>query len=220
MPSNRLAAETTNDLENELDRFRNEWQRELLISNESLSKATNTMPNELKATSSKSTPGVERGQLRPVRQQASKVSIDEPEPDLDYEQPSTTEENAKYLFNKAVLLEQQGRHYDAIKFYRLSMQLDADIEIKVAGLKKPSNLKNTAKQMANMNLSHKEDDEETREANRSESDNDERSQRARPTEGIADEFKSLYERFQSLLVTESGSFCQKNAQQRVRQTKN
>lgn len=50
--------------------------------------------------------------------------------EFTYEQPENREEKAKYLFNKGVLLEQQNRHYEAIKFYRIALQLDADIEYK------------------------------------------------------------------------------------------
>lgn len=40
------------------------------------------------------------------------------------------ERKAEYLFNKGVLLEQQGRLYEAVKFYRMAMQIDKDIEFK------------------------------------------------------------------------------------------
>jgi hypothetical protein len=38
--------------------------------------------------------------------------VDDEDADLDYDQPKTNEDKAKYLFNKAVMLEQQGRHFD------------------------------------------------------------------------------------------------------------
>lgn len=108
VPTNRLAAQTTRDLQSELDRFRNEWQQELL-SNERPATEQN------KTQESNKSKGVERGQLRPPRHPLSNSNQSgDDNSDLDYQQPETLEEKAKYLFDKAVQLEQQGRHYDGM----------------------------------------------------------------------------------------------------------
>jgi tetratricopeptide (TPR) repeat protein len=208
IPSNPLAAQTSFDLSNELDRFRHDWQRELNQTEKSENDNGESNPIGIRTSGKK--PIVERGQLRSRGVPSTGAGPlghlkeeGEPEPDLEYEQPRTIEDKAKYLFNKAVLLEQQGRHYDAIKFYRLSMQLDADIEFKVAVMKKPTNVDKAAKKLANMALSDEE----------SVDDDDDKT----PTHTSAkpdEESLTLCEVFQEALASQN-RFCDKNMTQKV-----
>ncbi len=202
MPSDRLAAETTNDLENELDKFRNDWQKELNVTEKLDSAGRSEVHYDKKS-------GVERGQLRP-RPMVLKQSVEDNQvaSDLDYEQPETTEDKAKYLFNKAVLLEQQGRHYDAIKFYRLSMQLDADIEFKVAGLKKSTNVDKAIKKLSSLNLSDEEE---------SDLENTENKETEDTSKKQDDQSATLFETFQQTLIVENRLFCEKKNQQKVKE---
>ena len=127
IPSNKLASETSKDLQKELEKFRTEWRKELFFqdTNSSSSSSGKSIQNKSNVDSQQKTKkksSVEQGQLKSRKPNANKQEIaafsnsldqdDSNDSDLDYEQPKTNEDKAKYLFNKAVLLEQQGRHYD------------------------------------------------------------------------------------------------------------
>ncbi|XP_032236791.2 F-box only protein 9 isoform X2 [Nematostella vectensis] len=92
----------SNKIKDELASFRQSWQQEI-------QQHTRTSPcdtNSHGATSGSPRPGINRGSL-------------------------TIEEKASKLFQKGVYLERNGKHYDAIRFYRQAMQLVPDIEFKV-----------------------------------------------------------------------------------------
>jgi len=125
------------------------------------------------------------------------------EPDLEYNQPKTNEDKAKYLFNKGVLLEQQGRHYEAIKFYRMAMQLDADIEFKVG-----TSNKQKKKEANNQN-----------EVNEIITSIDNIELNADLGGEIVEKDESqltIFEKFQAAVMLD-GRFCEKNTQQKVKQ---
>lgn len=142
LPSDSIASQTVADLENELKKFRLEWKKELEEEkkpdkSEFLSSFNQHSENEL----NKKSKNIAVYHQLPNRNriQPSKSSgTDNLDPiDLDYQQPKTNEEKAQYLFNKGVILEQQSRHFEAIKFYRMALQLDADIEFKMSSTKPP-----------------------------------------------------------------------------------
>ena len=113
-----------------------------------------------------------------------------------YDQPESLEDKAKYLFNKAVLLEQQGRHYDAIKFYRMAMQIDENVEFKIGTSTK---LANTDSQPSENVLTDNTG-----------------SSSSESTQVAANEtVKSLYELFKEI-ITENKKFCEKNVPQKVK----
>lgn len=137
--------------------------------------------------------------------------------DLNYEQPKTNEEKARYLFDKAVQLEQQGRHYEAIKFYRMSMQLDADIEFKLATNKKTKTNKTIHNNKTNASDYLESEDSEN-------DDGNEKLDKLLETKGSRknsiqstdenDDLKTLYEKFHSLTIDEN-RLCDKNFPQKV-----
>ena len=155
------------DLEDELSQFRLEWRQELLHQQSSV--------------------------------KDNKVSKPSNE---NFE--TKNERKAEYLFNKGVLLEQQGRLYEgifknlnkflkflkkslpaAVKFYRMAMQIDKDIEFK-------SN-KNQIEQQALL--------EEKKNFKKELND---------------DEEEDLYDRFQNMILNEENNqLCQKKFQQKV-----
>lgn len=126
IPTNKLALETSKDLEQELTKFRNEWK------NEVLSKGKESKTGETESSRPKNIaiyhefPKRNKPELVDESVEALKSETD----DCDYEQPIKNEDRAEYLFNKGVLLEQQNRHYEAIKFYRMALQIDPEIEYK------------------------------------------------------------------------------------------
>jgi hypothetical protein len=199
VPSNKLAAQTSAELENELAKFRNEWKMELLEQDrppEQRPAGEREFKAWRKGNLAESGTLTTRARNTAQQQQTSTVA---PEPvDLDYQQPKTNEEKAKYLFDKGVQLEQQGRHYEAIKFYRMSMQLDADIEFKIAS-NKPA--------VAETSPDENQDvDEVTTTA--------EKEFKIEPLTSEEDEFKNLYERFFHISLAES-KLCEKNYPQKV-----
>ena len=127
------------DLENELKKFRLDWKKELEDEKkpEKSEFLRSFNPGETETIKTSKNIGVYHQLPHRNRIQLSKPSdgdsIDSI--DLDYQQPRTNEEKAEYLFNKGVILEQQSRHFEAIKFYRMAIQLDADIEFKMVSTK-------------------------------------------------------------------------------------
>jgi F-box protein 9 len=100
----KLNNQSIDDLENELSQFRFQWKQELLVQQRQ-EEEEGTLPT-------------------------TKQSVDDA--DVFNNLQIQNEKKAAYLFSKGVLLEQQGRLYEAIKFYRMAMQLDADVESKLA----------------------------------------------------------------------------------------
>ena len=88
------------------------------------------------------------------------------------------------------------------------MQLDADIEFKVAGLKKTTtaNVEKTMKKLSNLNIEDSENDEQD-----IESKNDQTNEK--PIEDV-EIYKTLYEKFQAMLALEE-KFCEKLVPQKV-----
>ena len=198
IPSDRLAAQSSAQLEDELARFRNEWKMELL-KDQKPSKTTETnKPSRTESQQQRKSNRMEHHELprRPKTTTSDNESKVTPSfSDLDYEQPRTNEDKAKYLFDKAVQLEQQGRHYDAIKFYRMAMQLDADIEFKIASVKRP-----TVKKPLDV-----EEELEVESVDDENTDSNEQQ---------VDELKTLYDKFSTMSVEES-RICEKNFPQKV-----
>ena len=161
--------QTVDDLEDELSQFRLEWKQELLQQQQDLreNKVSNKSEN-----SNLNEENLENFNLK-------------------------NEKKAEYLFNKGVLLEQQGRLYEAIKFYRMAMQLDKDIEFKVASIRKQTEqqtLLDDTKTSRNSLLSGKENI------------------------NSVEENESLYERFQNMILSNEENnyqFCEKQFPQKV-----
>jgi hypothetical protein len=135
---------------------------------------------------------------------------------LNYEQPKTNEEKAKYLFDKAVQLEQQGRHYEAIKFYRMSMQLDADIEFKLATNKQTKTTKtihNKTNASDYLELEDSENDDGNEKLDKHLETKGSRKNSIQSTDEN-DDLKTLYEKFHSITIDEN-RLCEKNFPQKV-----
>ena len=231
--SNPLALETTTDLEDELAKFRNQWKREL-------TSETKRPPSPSTAASSSSSVSVTGKNVaqyhefpRKRQPKISEASASSPDPaneaakarnerDLDYDEPTGIEEKAKYLFNKAVLLEQQSRHYEAIKFYRLAMQLDADIEFKVASQRSSKNTTKASSSQTNSSVQAKqqtalnsEDEQDTSQGGDDlEGNNQEKEGGEGEEEETDNSIMSLYEQFQTFSLSEA-KFCQMNYTQKV-----
>ena len=100
-----MAAETSEDLENELAKFRNDWRKEL-------TKETSSSKDE-NIYRSKNVSVYHQFPARPKAALNNEpVAEANPSNDLEYEQPQNNEQKAQYLFNKGVQLEQQSRHYE------------------------------------------------------------------------------------------------------------
>jgi len=133
-------------LEQELARFRNEWRNE--VSNKTDSDYASRQGKNIAVYHD-----FPRRQRPAAEQTSAPTEIDEDD-EFTYEQPENNEDKARYLFNKGILLEQQNRHYEgsfrfniffkanhfetkklnykkAIKFYRIALQLDSNIEYKI-----------------------------------------------------------------------------------------
>ncbi|XP_054035927.1 F-box only protein 9 isoform X1 [Dryobates pubescens] len=82
-------------------------------------------------------PGVSSSGLEPLPCRASSRGPGVKSTDSRGKQEIATEEKAKELFLKAVEEEQNGALYEAIKFYRLAMQLVPDIEFKITYTRSP-----------------------------------------------------------------------------------
>lgn len=98
------------DIENELDRFRQQWKQEISSSKPRGSKGRATT-----------------GDAREPHLQGEE----------DEEEMPSIEDQAKYLFMQGVNSEQNGRLYEAIKYYRRAVQLVPDIEFRIEELRKP-----------------------------------------------------------------------------------
>lgn len=211
VPSDRLAAQSSAQLEDELAKFRYEWKMELLLDQ----KDASSQPADSNAKSFKqSQRKSNRMEHHPFPSRASKPgsnlvdeSVNTNEQELNYEQPKTNEEKAKYLFDKAVQLEQQGRHFDAIKFYRMAMQLDADIEFKLAS-SKPVTRSRTKKSDEFVKHESEDDNDEEKE------DDDVKSDEIAQDQPKSDELKTLYEKFTAITLEEN-KICEKNFPQKV-----
>lgn len=146
LPSDLIASQTVSELESELKKFRLEWKKELEVEKKleksEFQKSFDPKPsgtNELSKRPKNVAVYQQFPQRNRLQQNKPSDSDNSESNDLDYQQPKTTEEKAQYLFNKGVILEQQSRHFEAIKFYRMAMQLDADIEFKMISTKQPKN---------------------------------------------------------------------------------
>ena len=196
--------ETANDLENELATFRNEWKRELIEHDRNKQSDS----GETITTTSIINRNLKSSNQFTLRPRPSNVTIDDKnlndQQEVEYDQPRSNEEKAQYLFNKAVMLEEQSRHYEAIKFYRLAMQLDADIEFKVAQQRKinDANKQNQSKKNTGQQDSEGETEEE---------DESDVNQTNNSSEDVV---KSLYEQFHSMTISEN-RICEKNFPQKV-----
>lgn len=141
LPSDAIASQTVADLENELKKFRLEWKKELEEEKKTDKSEFLSSFNPVESETIKTSKNVGVYHQLPHRNriQSNKLSDGDnlDSIDLDYRQPRTNEEKAQYLFNKGVILEQQSRHFEAIKFYRMAIQLDADIEFKMVSTKPP-----------------------------------------------------------------------------------
>uniref|UniRef100_A0A8C9G084 F-box only protein 9 n=1 Tax=Pavo cristatus TaxID=9049 RepID=A0A8C9G084_PAVCR len=82
-------------------------------------------------------PGVSSSGLEPLPCRTSSRGPGVKSIDTRGKQEIAKEEKAKELFLKAVEEEQNGALYEAIKFYRLAMQLVPDIEFKIAYTRSP-----------------------------------------------------------------------------------
>lgn len=219
IPSDRLAAQSSAQLEDELAKFRYEWKMELLneqkdpttsnsASNKQPQRKSNRMEHHaLPSRASKSQ------NIAQVLDDDTTTATNSLEPELNYEQPKTNEQKAKYLFDKAVQLEQQGRHYEAIKFYRMAMQMDADIEFKLASNKPVGAARTRIKNKKGEFMTHEtSDDDDEKERNEEEL---EKSAGVQEEEvNIDNELKTLYERFTAMTMAES-KLCERNFPQKV-----
>ena len=124
VPTNKVAAETADQLEKELDKFRQDWKKELFVEKrlaggeeETESSVKNTFEVE------KSKKGKNVAEYHSFPQRTSKPILktgdlksgQENNDEFDYEEPNNNEQKAQYLFDKGVQLEQQGRHYEGSK---------------------------------------------------------------------------------------------------------
>jgi hypothetical protein len=223
--SNPLALETNADLETELAHFRNQWKSELTnekpLSTAAFSTSTTNQDEVIKFSNltetgrhvAKHQEFARKRQPKPAEPRNSEST--EATRDLDYDEPNGVEEKAQYLFNKAVLLEQQSRHYEAIKFYRLAMQLDADIEFKVA-FKRSS--KNTSSKDGNSNKKNNipldDDDNDDENADEKDTKSENKGNNEGKNEETDSDLTSLYEQFQAFSLFEA-KFCQMNYPQKV-----
>lgn len=128
VPSNKIASQTIDELESELNKFRIEWRKELLDQDKKETNAnSNTKPKYEVTYSNRLSTSVNSESIKPknvaVYHQFPQRPKIEPKPilvsqdlsaesDLQYDEPKTNEDKARYLFGKGVILEQQGRHYE------------------------------------------------------------------------------------------------------------
>ncbi|XP_023305405.2 F-box only protein 9 [Lucilia cuprina] len=122
-----------NDFRSALDDFRNNWQREL-------QQKQQPKPNTNEETAEQQPP----------------LTADELQETADVIAPLVNDEQAeqqalaKNLFHKAVELEQSGKVYDAIPFYRKAVQIEPNIEFKYYEHQKlKSNVQNPIKVVLN-----------------------------------------------------------------------
>ena len=108
VPSNELVLETANDLESELAKFRNEWKSELSKQEARQQQQIQTGKSDSKLEF-ETVINVSLLPILDVNSEAKTISLD-----LEKEESNDNEEKAQYLFNKGVLLEQQGRHFEGI----------------------------------------------------------------------------------------------------------
>ena len=194
--TNELALQTADELADELNKFRTEWKREL---NET-TKRTDA-PSKGKVAKMQVETGVLRA--RKPASVAQPVSSSDEQP--VNESNGGEDEKAMYLFGKGVLLEQQGRHYEAIQFYRMSMQLDPDIEFKMNASAVASNAR--AKQQAsstnqNARLIVEDVDDDKNAAGK---------EREEEEEDVVD---SLLKQFQQIAIADN-KYCEKNVAQKA-----
>lgn len=212
VPTNELAAQNSAQLEEELAKFRNEWKMEILLDQkETTTKTSETSKKQITSSSRQSQRKSNRMEHFPfpIRSAAaSNVTSAEDTTDLKYEQPRTNEEKAKYLFDKAVQLEQQGRHYEAIKFYRMAIQLDADIEFKLA----------SSKQGKQQNKNHSQSESESDDENEKTCHRKDQQSEMTTVEEKSDDLKTLFDKFSAMTVEEN-RLCEKNFPQKVIQLK-
>lgn len=188
LPSNKLASETTADLENELARFRSDWKKDLQVTQNKLEKNQNNegeISNSLPKNAAVYHEFPKRNTPKNEVDSEGSENVILNDNVCEYEQPENNEDKAKYLFNKGVLLEQQNRHYEAIKFYRMALQIDADIEYKACNVDVPKrkDQKSTEIDTKNVENGTKKDD--------------------------PDKEKTLYEQFRDLILLEN-SLCMRN----------
>ena len=118
-----------------MSKFRLEWKKELKIEkqpdeNEFL-KSFNSNENAKNVEISQRSKNIGVHQSFPQRNRPelkAQIETSSESSDLNYEQPKTNEEKAKYLFNKGVILEQQSRHYEGFNFFLLIFFFDLNIK--------------------------------------------------------------------------------------------
>jgi hypothetical protein len=189
--------------------FRNEWKRELIEHDRN--KQVEDNQTTTTSISNRANSNLKSSNQFTLRVRTNNLTIDDTnlneQSEVEYDQPRSNEEKAQYLFNKAVLLEEQSRHYEAIKFYRLAMQLDADIEFKVAQQRKLNDANKQNLSNKNKSTGGKDSEGETEEDDESETINQ------TDNSGV-DIVKSLYEQFHSMTISENRT-CEKNYVQKV-----
>jgi hypothetical protein len=188
VPSNKLVLETANDLESELAKFRSEWKEELNKQDANANTSEQITDKQINDQVNSSNIKVNQSGLNNT---TKPVESDQNNDDLVYDEPKNTEQKAQYLFNKGVLLEQQGRFFEAIKFYRMAIQLDADIEFKIASQRpsKTNNKQDSIELIDETNTQSVVQEEEEEEA---ETDS---------------QLMSLYEQFQMMTLSEN-RYCE------------
>ncbi len=112
VPSNELILETANDLESELAKFRNEWKSELSKQEAKQQQQQQIQTDKDESNHAYVSKTAVTASLRPVLDVNS--DLQNVKLDLEKEDTNSNEEKAQYLFNKGVLLEQQGRHFEGI----------------------------------------------------------------------------------------------------------
>lgn len=124
VPTDEIASQTVDELESELLKFRIEWKRELLIQDKNAEFEQSTAQSTQGSNTNQSSKTKSKNiavyhefpqRARPDLKNTTKndLGIEKSDTaDLDYEQPKTNEEKARYLFDKGEILEQQGRHYE------------------------------------------------------------------------------------------------------------
>lgn len=212
MSTNELALQTAQELADELNKFRTEWKREL---NET-TRASTTKETTIERQQRAGRKQVETGVLRP-RATGASIKLETTTTESTNEEPAAAKESeedkAMYLFGKGVLLEQQGRHYEAIQFYRMSMQLDPDIEFKMdAGTVSNSSKEKSNKQQQATAKAAKPTTNQvlivedlTDERENATSANDDQS---------GDEEDSLLKQFQQMAIAEN-RYCEKSVPQKA-----
>ena len=118
IPTNKIVAESSDQLEKEFDKFRQDWKKELLEEKNEDPKIQNK--TEIQHSKGKNVAQYHSFSQRPklaTKPGELNSGVTNTYNDLDYQEPTSNEQKSQYLFEKGVLLEQQGRHYEgSLKF--------------------------------------------------------------------------------------------------------